>query len=87
MHCCRTIPVVDVENEANRRHPEPGQVEPEDVGVGIVIGMERKTAIDGRHRGEQADHEPAVADEYLSSQTRHETSTQIPDRGKLVPTA
>ena len=47
VHCCRTIPVVDVEHEANRRHPEPGQVEPEDVGVGIVIGMERKTAIDG----------------------------------------
>ena len=48
MKCCRADSDLAAEHDADRRHPELRKVEPEHVGVLLVIGVERKAPVERR---------------------------------------
>src|SRR6266511_5698794 len=55
------------EYDTGRPETELGQVHPEDVGIIVVIRMERKALVHGGYRVEPSKHETATTEEHLGS--------------------
>lgn len=79
---------IPAEYDTGRPEPELGQVHPEDVGIIVVIRMERKPLIHSGDRAQPPKHEPTTTDEHLGSGADRQPGTRIRQpAGEPIPTA
>ena len=79
---------VAAEHDPRRAHAELGEVDPEDVRVLRVVGMQRKPAVQRRYRAEGPQHQPAAPDDDLGSGAEHGPRHHVGPLGaRSVPAA
>src|SRR4029450_1586749 len=75
------------EEDAGGADAELGEVDPEDVGVLVIVGVEDKAPVDRRYRAQGSEHEPATPDQDLGASPEHGPHPQIGQRGRERVTA
>ena len=68
--------------------PEPRQVEPEDVRIVLVVGVQRQAPVERGDGGQRPDHQAPTTHEHLDAAGDRQTPAQVRDpRGQPVATA
>ena len=88
VHSGRRARGVTAEHDPGRGNSVAGQVDPEDVRVGVVVRVQDETPVKGRYGGHGANVQPPAPDEDLHSRTEHGPRLQVGPLGpRAVPAA